>query len=253
MTDFSYQLFSSRKFPPLNDTLKSLAEIGYAQVEGFGGLYPDLASAQALRAAIDEAGLAMPTGHVGWAEVEGDPDGTIEIAKTLGLHTVVVPFLTPDDRPNDAAGWAAKGEALAKIAAPIKAAGLGVGWHNHAFEFEKLPTGEFPQDLLLAADADLTLELDLGWVERAGEDPMAAIAKYEDRLVSVHLKDVAPEGQNADEDGWADVGQGRMDYASLLAAAQDTAARVFIVEHDNPSDDRRFALRSLASLHSYGG
>ncbi len=253
MTDFSYQLYSSRNFPPLGDTLKMLAETGYTQVEGFGGLYPDLSSAKALRAALDQAGLAMPTGHIAWGDIESDPDGSIEIARTLGFHTVVLPFLNPDDRPTDAAGWAAKGEALARIAAPIMASGLGVAWHNHAFEFEPLPTGEFPQDLLLAADDTIQMELDLGWVERAGQDPMAWLTKYSDRLASVHLKDVAEDGANDAEDGWADVGHGRMDYAELLAAAKTTTAKVFIVEHDNPSDHNRFALRSLASLLSYGG
>ena len=40
---FSYQLYSSRNFPPLSDTLKMLAEVGYAGAEGFGGLYADAA------------------------------------------------------------------------------------------------------------------------------------------------------------------------------------------------------------------
>ena len=42
MTDLSYQLYSSRNFPPLADTLSMLADLGYAQVEGYGGLYEDL-------------------------------------------------------------------------------------------------------------------------------------------------------------------------------------------------------------------
>ena len=29
MTEFSYQLYSSRNFPPLADTLKMLGELGY--------------------------------------------------------------------------------------------------------------------------------------------------------------------------------------------------------------------------------
>ena len=31
MTDFSYQLYSSRNFPPLADTLKMLARLGYSR------------------------------------------------------------------------------------------------------------------------------------------------------------------------------------------------------------------------------
>ena len=36
----SYQLYSSRNFPPLADTLRMLRTAGYEAVEGFGGIYP---------------------------------------------------------------------------------------------------------------------------------------------------------------------------------------------------------------------
>ena len=41
MTAFSYQLYSSRNFPPLSRTLSMLADLGYEQVEGYGGLFDD--------------------------------------------------------------------------------------------------------------------------------------------------------------------------------------------------------------------
>ena len=40
---FSYQLYSSRNFPPLGDTLAMLSSAGYTAVEGFGGLYDEAA------------------------------------------------------------------------------------------------------------------------------------------------------------------------------------------------------------------
>jgi hypothetical protein len=36
MTDFSFQLYSARNFPPLSDTFELLASLGYKSVEGFG-------------------------------------------------------------------------------------------------------------------------------------------------------------------------------------------------------------------------
>ena len=60
MTDFSYQLYSSRNFPPLDQTLEMLKRNGYAQVEGYGGVYAD---PKATRAALDANGLSMPSGH----------------------------------------------------------------------------------------------------------------------------------------------------------------------------------------------
>ena len=49
MTDFSYQLYSSRNFGPLSETLKMLGKLGYKQVEGYGGLYADLQAIDKLK------------------------------------------------------------------------------------------------------------------------------------------------------------------------------------------------------------
>src|SRR5712672_2250085 len=59
--NWSFQLYSARNFQPWDQVLKLLAEAGYRQVEGFGGVYADAA---ALRAELDRNGLTMPSGHV---------------------------------------------------------------------------------------------------------------------------------------------------------------------------------------------
>ena len=239
----SYQLYCSRNFPPLADTLAMLSKAGYAEVEGYGGLYSDVA---ALKAALDANGLAMTTGHFGMDMVENDPSGTIATAKELGIRNVFVPYVMPADRPSDAAGWAAFAARLAQMGQPIKAAGLGFGWHNHDFELLDLGGGETPLDLIAAAGVDL--ELDLGWVRVAGHDPVAWIGKYAGQISAVHMKDIAPEGQATDEDGWADVGHGIMDWTAIKGALDAAGITHMVAEHDNPKDHTRFATRSLATL-----
>jgi sugar phosphate isomerase/epimerase len=248
MRDFSYQLYSSRKFGPLPDTLKMLAGLGYAQVEGYGGLYGSEAEAEALRAALDTAGLVMPSGHFGWDIVSQTPDRVMGIARTLGIDTIIVPYLPVDARPDD---WAAFGTALAEAGKPIRDAGFAFGWHNHDFEFAPLADGSLPLDLILAGGDEIGLELDLAWVKVGGQDPEAFVRKYSDRLVSVHLKDRAPDGDCADEDGWADVGHGVMDWAGIMPAVTASSAKYLVMEHDNPADDARFARQSIASAQSF--
>jgi len=108
-----------------------------------------------------------------------------------------------------------------------------------------------PLDLMMAAAPDLTLELDLGWVLRAGQDPVAWIEKYAGRIAAAHIKDIAPAGENADEDGWADVGHGVQNWAPIHAALQAAGVTHYVVEHDNPADHTRFASRSLAAVQSF--
>lgn len=239
----SYQLYCSRNFPPLTDTLTMLAKAGYTEVEGYGGLYADPA---ALAAQLNSAGLAMTSGHFGIDMVEGDPAKTIATARTLGMKMVFVPHIVADQRPTDAAGWAAFGARLARMGKPITDAGFDFGWHNHDFELLDLGGGETPLDHI--ANAGVKLELDLGWVRVAGHDPVAWIGKYASQISAVHMKDIARDGEATDEDGWADVGYGIMDWAAIKTALDAAGITHMVAEHDNPKDHTRFATRSLATL-----
>ena len=49
---------------------------------------------------------------------------------------------------------------------------------------------------------------------------------------------------------WADLGAGTVNWAGLIGALKTSPVRLWIVEHDNPSDDRRFAEASLAAARS---
>lgn len=248
MSHISYQLYCSRNFPPLGDTLQMLAGAGYADVEGYGGLFADN---DGLRAGLDAAGLTMISSHVGLDQIETDLTATLATIKSLGIEKVFVPFIGPDDRPTDAAGWTAFGKRLAEAGKPLQDAGLIFGWHNHDFEFVATETGALPIDLIADAAPDLMLELDLGWVQRAGRAPADWINKYASRISAAHIKDVAPDGQCADEDGWADVGHGAMDWPTIHAALKAANCTHYVVEHDNPNDHTRFATRSLAAIQSF--
>jgi sugar phosphate isomerase/epimerase len=258
--DISFQLFSARKYP-LNDVLKMLGRLGYTQVEGYGGLdytstdgglggiYGDL---KGLKAELDANGLTMPTAHVGLDLLE-QPERAIAIAETLGTKVFMCPWLAPDLRPTDADGWARFGEKLAAIGEPYRKAGITFGYHNHDFEFAVLPDGRYPMDVLLEAAPDIYTEADIAWIYRGKADAFAWLEKFGKRIVAVHVKDIAPAGQNLDEDGWADVGHGTLPWKDLLNHVKaKTAARYFVAEHDNPNDLTRFATRSIATVNSFG-
>ena len=244
---FSYQLYSSRNFGPLPATLKMLAEVGYKDTEGFGGLYADKATLTVLAEGLRANGLTMSTGHFGLAMIESDPAFVIEIAKAVGMKKVYCPYVMAEDRPTDGAGWKAFGARLEKAGAPLVAAGLGFGWHNHDFEFAGLADGKVPMFEILAGGPGLEWEMDVAWVVRGGGNPIAWIEAFKGRITSAHVKDIAKKGENLAEDGWADVGHGVVDWAGIMAALKAAGVAYYVMEHDNPADDRRFATRSLAS------
>ena len=251
MTDFSYQLYSSRKFPPLAETLRLLKGFGYASVEGYGALYADSAAVAELSGLLGATGLTMPTAHFGLDLLESDPARVVEICTALGIRTVYCPYVLPEHRPDTGRGWEDFGRRLSAAGRPIRDAGLGFGWHNHAFEFEPTADGAIPQAAIFEGGPDLEWEADLAWVIKGGADPLAWIASHGARITAVHVKDIAPAGEKADEDGWADVGSGTVDWPALMAALKATPARHVIMEHDNPSDHARFAGRSIAAASTF--
>jgi sugar phosphate isomerase/epimerase len=247
----SYQLYSSRNFPPLTDTLRMLKSAGYEAVEGFAAMYPDEAAARSVAAALQDAGLVMPTGHFDLASLETAPDRVMRMARTLGVQTIICPWIPPDDRPVDASGWQALGSRLEAASKPFLAEGFRFGWHNHDFEFVALPGGQLPHDLIFAAAPSIGWEIDVAWVVKGGQDPLVFITKYGNRILTAHVKDIAPAGQNAGEDGWADVGYGVVDWPRIYAALRATPCAHFIMEHDNPSDHARFATASIATVKGW--
>ncbi len=191
----------------------------------------------------------MPTAHFSLDLIENEPArGVRRSPTTLGIGTVYCPYLLPDQRPTTGKGYEEFGRRLAAAGKPLRDAGLGFGWHNHAFEFEKTADGAIPQVAIFEGGPDLEWEADIAWVIKGGADPFHWIEVFGPRITSVHVKDIAPAGQNADEDGWADLGQGTVDWKGADGGAEaDARSGHFVMEHDNPKDAARFAQRSLAA------
>jgi len=247
--DIAFHLYSARNFPPVLDMLPKLKALGYSQVEGYGGLYaasPDFAQRLA------DNGLTMPTGHFGLDMLQ-DVDGTLKIVENLGTKVLFCPAVPLSERGQDADGWKRLAETLARLGETYNKAGYGFGWHNHNFEFVPTTSGEMPMELILENAPGIVWECDVAWVAKGNADPVGWIERYKSRLVAIHVKDIARVGTCLDEDGWADVGHGTMDWSAILKfVTENTDCAYFVAEHDNPNDVDRFARRSIEYIRSLG-
>lgn len=234
---FSFQLYCARKSPPVDAHLKTLADIGFDAVEPYGAAYA--ADPKGFRAKCDAVGLAIPTCHIPLADLDNARDKTVEIAKVLGLETLVVPSVPHDERTKDVAGWKDIGARLAAHADALRRADLKLAWHNHAFEYVTLPDGSRPIEHLLAGP-NVLWEADLGWIVRAGSDLASEIARFPGKLAAFHIKDLAPASVTAD-DGWTDIGGGTIDWKKLWPSIEKSGSDLLVFEHANPSDWKKFA------------
>jgi len=220
------QLYTIRDFTEkdLRGTLQKVKEIGYNNVE-LAGMYN--LSAPELKTLLDEVGLNAISAHVGIQAFENDVQGTINDYKTLGCKFIGIPWLDAASLPGGE-NWATTRALLVKILAAGKTAGIPIMYHNHAHEFEKLPSGEFILDALFADLPEMEAEIDSGWVHAVDLCPAAYIKQYAGRCPVVHLKDT---DKNAKED--RPVGQGTQDMPAITKAAVESGAKCFVAELDN--------------------
>ena len=147
--------------------------------------------------------------------------------------------------------WRKFGAELGGYQKRLAAQGVYLAWHNHDFEFEKLADGSYPLDHMFEAAPDLLWEADIGWLHVAGEDPLLWIEEIPRPHQGRAHQGQAPNGENADEDGWADIGARRHRLEEADAGAQRAEREYLVLEHDNPADYERFARRSCATVAAW--
>ncbi|HEY2753148.1 sugar phosphate isomerase/epimerase [Phenylobacterium sp.] len=248
----------------LDGQLGQVAKAGYRSVEmaGYLGRSP-----QELRAAFDKAGLVCPSAHFQARSSATEPgladvDKVIADAHVLGIRHIVLPMfaipahvnMTPsagEDRravlarlatQMTADDWKATADFLNAKAAPLKAAGLTLGYHNHNVEFAPLGATTGMDILLKNTDPALvSFEMDAGWVVAAGADPFALLKARPHRFTQMHVKDVkaTTKPNFAFQQDPTEVGSGTIDWKRLLPASYAAGVRGFFVEQEAPYDKPR--------------
>jgi sugar phosphate isomerase/epimerase len=228
------QLYTLRTIDALA-ALPALAAQGYEAVE----LYARPDDAAELRRQVDGAGLAVCGWHVGLEYFDDAFDDVVEHARILGVPRLVVPWAEP---PRDRVEAEALVARLRALRERVGAAGLPLGYHNHAHELEPLADGTVTLDVLAELDG-LELELDLGWLWVGGADPVARLAQHAGRVPLVHAKDFV------DRETDAPVGDGAVGYERIVPAARDAGVEWLIVEQEeHPGDPLESTARSAEAL-----
>lgn len=243
----SVQIYSLREAGDFDTQLALAREAGFEWIESVAahGLTP-----QKFAATLANHGLKLSSMHASLELLETDPEQVVEACRATACPLVVMPWLPRGEISATGAGWAAMGKRLAGIGSTLAGQGLRLAYHNHDFEFLSYDGRMAIEWLFDAAPAaQLGWEADLGWVRRAGQDPMHWVRRYADRLDSLHVKDIAPDGPRRGEDGWCALGRGIVGWATLLPALREHCD-LFIFEHDNPVDYLNTLKTSLQLMRS---
>ena len=209
--------------------LKLVAAVGYKELE-FAGYFGH--SPKEIRKIVDGEGLSAPSSHIPLDTFRSEGiNKIIDTAQTIGHKYVVVPYLTEEQRGTTIDVYKKLAEECNKWGEACTKAGLTLAYHNHDFEFKKTD-GELPYDVLLneVDAANMAMEMDLFWVTKAGQDPLAYFAKYPGRFKLWHVKDMDTQGQ------FADVGTGTIDFGRIFAKSKQSGVEHRFVERDVTQD-----------------
>ncbi len=218
----------------LKSTLEKVAKIGYNSAEAAGynvadgtfyGMTP-----KAFAELLNGLGMPLTSSHTTF-ELD-TAEKVIADAASTGAKYIIYPFLADKFRSN-LDGWKSTAEKFNKMGEIAKKNGIQFGYHNHAFEFEKMED-QIPYDLLLSqTDPSLvTFEMDLYWVTKGGYNPVDYFKKYPGRFQLWHVKDMT----KTDDMFFAPVGSGRIDFSGIFAEKKTAGMKYFFVEQDSFKD-----------------
>lgn len=230
----SIQLYTLRSIleTDLEGTLDALADIGYRKVE-LAGTYGR--SATEFRKILDARRIKATSTHVG---IDGDLDQAIADAKILGNRRSNVAYANF----GTIAEWETFADRLEAAGKAYRRAGIGFGYHNHNHEFQAID-GVRPYDVLTRGTSrkNVSFEMDLFWVVAGGADPVREFYKIAGRVKQYHVKDRTPDG------GFADLGEGVIDFPRIFRANRPLEVEEYIVENDEPVD----ALKCAETGYNY--
>lgn len=236
MPKLAAQLYTVRDYTKtregFDDVLATCHGIGFegVQLSAVGcmeGENPEV-DAQTAREMLDAHGLVCCATHRPWSRLLENVEEEISFHETLGCDYVAIGGIWEYGQDPEAYRRFI-GEAI-PLARKLQEAGIRFGYHNHSHEWIRDENGRPCYDMLMDADPILQLEIDTYWVAHAGADPAQLLTLANGRVPVIHVKDmevVPKEGPVM-----APVGEGNLNWATILEAADASGVEWLVVEQD---------------------
>lgn len=213
-------------------TAKKVREIGYTAVQVSGvGPIPEAE----LVAIFKGEGLTICATHEPGVKILDETDSVIERLHKLGTKLTAYPYPAGIDF-NNPEHLDTLIKKLDIAGAKMRAAGLVLGYHNHAHEFYKV-NGKTVLDTIFERTnpQNVVAELDTFWVQRGGGNVVDWVSRMKGRQPFIHLKDhmVNPSG----ESHFCEIGAGTLQFDRIIAEAEAGGCEWFIVEQDTTPGD----------------
>ena len=182
--EYGIQLYSVRDIAEndLDEALRCVSKLGYKLVE-FAGFFGH--TSDEINAMLKKYGLTLTGTHSGAQDLAPERIAeTIKFHKAINNPCYIIPWadFSSEEKINHFIE-------LVNFAQPLlNAEGIRLAFHNHSFEYEKLPCGTCAFEEL-EERTNLEFELDTYWLYNAELDPVDEMKRLKNRVRCIHIKD----------------------------------------------------------------
>ena len=250
-TVIAAQMYTVRDFTKTESdiatTLKKIRTLGYRamQTSAFGPTDPKL-----LKTISDGEGLTICATHESFERMRDETQAVIDEHHTWECSYPAIGGLPASYRGAGEEGFRKFARDASEIAQKFAKSGLTFAYHNHSFELERFGDRTALDILIEESDPEtFQMEIDVYWIQHGGGDPAAWIQKSKGRADLVHLKDMAIIDR---KQLFAEVGEGNLNWPSILDACKKAGTRWYIVEQDqckrDPFESLGISLQNLQAM-----
>jgi len=248
LSQIAAQLYTVRDFcqtaQGLATSARKIRAIGYpaVQLSGQGPISPE-----EIVKIMDGEGLVICATHEPSNVILDEPEKAIDTLQRLGCRLTA--YAWPQDiNFGDAGHINTLVRKLDAAGARLRAAGLTLGYHNHDLEFIRFQGAPVLEYIFAhTAPQNVVAELDTYWIQAGGGDCVEWCRRLRGRLPFIHLKDYAMGFDR--KPFFAEIGQGNLPFARIIAEAELSGCQWFIVEQDtcprDPFDSLKLSFEYL--------
>lgn len=231
------QLYSFRNEmkTDLEGSLEKVKAMGFTYVETGAQNGKTVAEFKTL---LDKNNLQVVSFFVDYNKLKTDFASVVADAKTMNAKYVIVAWI-PHQKDFTLANCELAIKDFNEAGEKLAKEGLRFAYHIHGYEFVPHGNGTLMDKLMAETKSQfVNIQMDVFWVAHPGQDPVAFLKKYGNRIHLMHMKDMQ-KGVKGDLTGHADVetnvtiGTGSIDYATIVREARKIGVKYLIIEDES--------------------
>lgn len=213
-------------------TAIKLREIGYDFLQ-FSGASFDL---EIIKRVVEKSGLPIVLTHVPEERIVGDTDNLIKEHLEIGCFNIGLGCLPPKVI-YDEKEVKSRIDKLNLAGKKMAEKGFKFFYHNHHFEFIKMGD-KTVFDYIVENAPYINFTADTYWLQYGGVSITEYLKKIKGRVECVHLKDykIIWDDEVGYKPVFAPIGDGNIDFKSVIKVAKKAGAKYFIVEQDDAGE-----------------